>query len=63
MDAGIDVSAGLLVVACLVAVAGARIGTRLLGRVSDDRFRRISGYVILALGAFCFAKGALDTFG
>ncbi len=63
VDAGVDGSAWLLLVACLVAIAGARIGTRLLGRVSDDRFRRISGYVILALGAFCFAKGALDTLG
>ena len=58
-----EVSVALLAVACLVAVAGARIGTRLLARLPDDRFRRISGYVILALGAVCFARGALEIFG
>ena len=62
-SAAADVSAALLAVACLVAVAGARIGTRLLARLPDDRFRRISGYVILGLGAVCFARGALETFG
>lgn len=62
-SAGADVSVALLAVACLVAVAGARIGTRLLARLPDDRFRRISGYVILGLGAVCFARGALETFG
>ena len=43
--------------------AGGGVSVWMLGRVSDDRFRRISGYVILALGAFCFAKDALDTLG
>ena len=62
-SAAADVSAALLAVACLVAVAGARIGTRLLARLPDDRFRRISGYVILGLGTVCFARGALETFG
>lgn len=58
-----EMSVALLAVACLVAVAGARIGTRLLARLPDDRFRRISGYVILGLGTVCFARGALETFG
>ena len=59
----IDVPGWLLTLACLVAVAGARIGTRLLARLRDDRFRRISGHVILALGAACVVRGALETFG
>ena len=59
----VDVPGWLLALACLVAVAGARIGTRLLARLQDHRFRRISGQVILALGAACVVRGALDTFG
>ena len=58
-----DISLWLLALACLLAVAGARIGTRLLARLHDDRFRRVSGHVILALGAVCVVRGALDTFG
>ena len=52
-----------VVLACLTAIAGARLGTRLLGRLDEDRFRRISGLVILALGAVCVAKGVADTIG
>ena len=59
---GIDLGPWLLALACLLAVVGARIGTRLLARLGDDRFRRISGHVILGLGAVCFARGAIDTF-
>ena len=62
-SAAADVSVPLLAIACLVAVAGARIGTRLLARLPDERFRRISGHVILGLGTVCFARGALETFG
>lgn len=61
--AGAAVDVPLLALACLVAVGGARIGTRLLARLHDDRFRQISGYVILTLGAVCVVRGALDTFG
>lgn len=43
-----------------LAVAGARIGTRLLDRFDDRQFRRITGPVILALGAVCALKGARD---
>lgn len=56
-----DVSPWLLAAACVLAVAGARIGTRLLDRLDEKRFRAVSGRVILALGAACFAKGAFDT--
>jgi len=40
------------------AVVGTRIGTRLLERFSDERFRRVSGGVILTIAALCFVKGA-----
>ena len=62
-DTDIGERAWLIAAACLIAVLGARIGTRLLGRLDEEKFRRISGHVIMALGAFCFAKGVLDTFG
>ena len=62
-EADIEGPLWLIGSACLVAVLGARIGTRLLGRLDEEKFRRISAQVILALGAFCFAKGVLDTFG
>ena len=41
----------------LLAVAGARIGTRLLDRFDDRQFRRVTGPVILALGALAVAQG------
>ncbi|MCY3964785.1 MAG: sulfite exporter TauE/SafE family protein [Acidobacteria bacterium] len=44
----------------ILAVAGARIGTRLLDRFDDGQFRRVTGPVILALGAICAAKGVRD---
>ena len=62
-DTDIGERAWLIAAACLIAVLGARIGTRLLGRLDEKKFRRISSHVILVLGAFCFAKGVLDTFG
>ncbi len=37
--------------AVLAAVLGTRAGTRLLDRVGDGEFRRVSRYVILAIGA------------
>ena len=43
-----------------LAVAGARIGTRLLDRFDDRQFRRATGPVILALGAVCVLKGVRD---
>ncbi|MDH3641116.1 MAG: sulfite exporter TauE/SafE family protein [Gammaproteobacteria bacterium] len=45
------------------AVVGTRIGTRLLDKLKDDVFRRISGWVILAIAAVCVAKGVLDLLG
>jgi uncharacterized membrane protein YfcA len=50
----------LIAVAMATAVAGTRIGTRLLECLDDERFRRVSGWAILAIGAYCIAKGTLD---
>jgi uncharacterized protein len=43
--------------AMLTAVAGTRLGTRLLDRLADDAFRRVSGWVILGIGAACMLQG------
>jgi len=43
--------------AMVIAVLGARIGTRLLESFSDERLRRISGNVILVIAAVCAVKG------
>ena len=43
--------------AVLAAVLGTRLGTRLLDRVGDGDFRRISRYVILAIGLYCIGDG------
>lgn len=53
-----SVPAWLYGVAILIAVAGTRLGTRLLAHISDDRFRDVSGLVILAIAGICFLKGA-----
>lgn len=47
-------------IAMVVAVTGTRIGTRVLERISDTRFRQISGYVILFIAAVCALKGTLE---
>lgn len=48
----------LTLAACGMAIGGARIGTRLLRRLDEARFRRVGGAVVLALGAACFGMGA-----
>ena len=50
----------LVAAAILLAVLGARIGTRLLDKFDDRQFRRVTGWVILALGALCILKGVRD---
>jgi uncharacterized membrane protein YfcA len=50
--------AWLYLAAITVAVLGTRVGTRLLGRLSDERFRSVSGVIILAIAAICALKGA-----
>ncbi len=52
------IPAWLYGVAMLLAVAGSRIGTRLLDRWNDEQFRRISGWVILTIAGICVVRGA-----
>ena len=52
-----NVSLPMLGAAMLTAVLGARLGTRLLDKLDDSNFRRYSGYVILAVGAYCVISG------
>lgn len=47
----------LYVVAMALAVAGARVGTRLLDHLPEHHFRRISGWVILGIAAVCVLQG------
>jgi len=49
--------AWLYLLAILAAIAGTRVGTRLLDKVADEQFRRVSGWLILALGAACVLEG------
>jgi uncharacterized protein len=46
-----------LAAAVVAAVAGTRVGTTLVGAVTDANFRRVTGWVILALGAACIVQG------
>ncbi len=48
--------------AIALAVLGTRVGTLALGRFTDSSFRQVSGMVILAIAAVCFAKGAWGFF-
>lgn len=47
----------LYAAAMATAVAGTRVGTRLLDRLADQTFRRVSGWVILAIAAACLMQG------
>ncbi|MDE0225625.1 MAG: sulfite exporter TauE/SafE family protein [Gammaproteobacteria bacterium] len=55
-----DIPIWLVGAGIVLAVLGARIGTRLLERFDDRQFRRVTGWVILGLGALCIVKGARD---
>ncbi|MDE0270583.1 MAG: sulfite exporter TauE/SafE family protein, partial [Gammaproteobacteria bacterium] len=48
------------VLAVMLAVAGARSGVALLHRWNDERFRTVSGRVILVIAAVCVARGAYE---
>ena len=50
----------LFAVAIATAVAGTRVGTLILERVSEARFRSVSQYVILAIGAYCVVQGIFE---
>lgn len=58
-----DLPAWLYVTAMATAVVGTRIGTRLLDKLEDETFRRISSWVILAIGGICIVKGGMDLVG
>ena len=47
-------------IAMATAVGGTRVGTKLLDRWNDERFRIVSGRVILAIAAACIVKGSYD---
>jgi len=63
VSASEPVNAALLLTAMATAVLGTRLGTRLLDRLPDEHFRRVSGYVILAIAATCAFKGAVGLLG
>lgn len=44
--------------AMLAAVAGTRLGTRLLDRLADETFRRVSGWFIMGIAGVCLVQGA-----
>ena len=52
-----SVPAWMYGVAIATAVLGTRIGTRLLERFTDERFRRVSALVILTIAGVCIVKG------
>jgi len=47
----------LVLTAMATAVAGTHLGTRLLDRLEEDRFRRVSRAVILTIATLCVADG------
>ncbi|MDZ7669078.1 MAG: TSUP family transporter [Gammaproteobacteria bacterium] len=55
--------AWLYAAAMLTAVAGTRVGTRFLDRLADDTFRRVSGWVILAIAGVCVVEGVRRLMG
>lgn len=56
-----EVPALMLGIALLAAISATRIGTLILGKVSDGAFRKASKALILTLGALCIAN-ALGAF-
>lgn len=47
----------LYVMAVPCAMIGTTLGTKVLDRISDTNFRRWSQWIVLSLGAICFARG------
>jgi uncharacterized membrane protein YfcA len=56
------VAAPYLALAVGAAMLGTRLGTRLLERMADTEFRRVSRWVILAIGAACVGNGLRELF-
>lgn len=55
-----DIAVAFYASAMAVAVAGTRLGTRLLHHWDDARFRTVSGRIILLIATVCLIKGTLD---
>ena len=54
---GDGVAVPYLIVAVAAAMLGTRLGTGLLEKMADTDFRRVSRWVILAIGAACIGNG------
>ena len=48
----------LFLAAAIAAVGGTRLGTWLLARWDDQRFKRVSGQIILLTGTICILQGS-----
>ena len=48
----------LFIAAAITAVVGTRLGTWLLARWDDQRFKRVSGQIILLTGTICILQGS-----
>ena len=48
----------LFIAAAITAVVGTRLGTWLLARWDDQRFKRVSGQIILFTGTICILQGS-----
>ena len=57
---GSEAPAWLFLTVVPVAVLGTLVGTRILDRVTEPTFRRLSSRIMLALGVACVASGVLD---
>lgn len=58
-----DIAAAFYALAMLTAIVGTRLGTKLLDKLDDSRFRTISGYVIMAIAAVCIVRGVSGYLG
>jgi uncharacterized protein len=47
----------ILVIATVGVIIGTMLGTRLLGRLPENVFRRVLGVVLLLLGGYMIARG------
>ncbi len=57
-----DIPGWFYLLAMGTAVGGTRVGTRLLDRIADHAFRKVSGWVILAISSYLLIKGLCDIF-
>ena len=57
-----DIPGWFYLLAMVTAVSGTRVGTRLLDRIADNAFRKVSGWVILGISTSLLIKGLYDLF-